>query len=347
MNRKLFRSSGPVNFEDLGADRFRASIALPRDEDGRLGRACPDEACLPGTFKVKLGTGITAGQTVAYCPYCRHEAAPDEFATKEQQRYAKDLVVREAQRGVDEMVRDAFGLGVSGRKKLGGGLISMEISFKPAPLPCVHPPAEEQVRRDVVCPKCGLDHTVFGLATWCADCGADIFLTHLSAELSVVRSMVGDIDRRREALGARVAARDLENCLEDAVSIFEAAMKALARRHLAATGLSAEETDTRLKKIGNAFQSIARTVEALREHLGIDEIGEVPWSLLGAAFEKRHPITHNLGVVDRKYLERAQAFDREGREVGISVTEVSNTLDQVLVAVSAVHSRLFHGRGTS
>lgn len=341
MNRKLFRPGGPLKIEDLGADQFRASITLPRDEDGRLGRACPDDTCSPGSFKVKPGTGITGGQTVAYCPYCRREEAPDQFATQEQQRYAKDLVMREAQRGVDDMIRDAFGLGASGKKKLGGGLISMEISLKSSPLPYVQPPAEDEVRRDVVCPNCGLDHTVFGLATWCADCGADIFLTHVAAELAVVRSMVGDIDRRREALGRRVAARDLENCLEDAVSIFEAAMKALTRRRLTANGMALEEVDARLKKLGNAFQNIARTGDVLRDQLGVAAILEVPWDELSTAFEKRHPITHNLGVVDRKYLDRAQASDREGREVGISASEVIHTLDQVLVAVSAVHGRLF------
>jgi hypothetical protein len=341
MSHKLFRPGGPVDIEDLGSDQFRASITLPRDEDGRMARECPDEDCSPGTFKVKPGTGITGDQALAYCPYCRHAEAPDQFATKEQQRYAKDLVMREVQRGADGMIRDAFGLGASGRKKLGGGLISMEISLKSAPLPYVRPPAEDEVRRDVVCPSCGLDHTVFGLATWCADCGTDIFLTHVATELAVVRSMAGDIDRRREALGRRVAARDLENCLEDAVSIFEAAMKALARRHLAAGGLAPEEVDARLKKLGNTFQNITRTGEVLRDQLGLLAVPEVPWVELGAAFEKRHPITHNLGVVDRKYLERAQATDREGREVGITAAEVNTTLDQVLAAVSAVHGRLF------
>lgn len=341
MSRKLLRSGGPLGIEDLGGDQFRASVTLPRDEDGRLGRECPNSSCSPGAFKVKPGTGITGGQAMAYCPYCRHEEAPEDFATKEQQRYAKDLVMREAQRGVDDMIRDAFGLGASGRKRLGRGLISMEISLNSAPLPFVRPPAEDEVRRDVVCPNCGLDHTVFGLATWCADCGADIFLTHVAAELAVVRSMVSDIDRRLETLGPRVAARDLENCLEDAVSIFEAAMKALTRRHLAGSGLAPEEVDNRLKKLGNTFQNIARTGDAMRDQLGLSDVPEVPWDELGAAFEKRHPITHNLGVVDRKYLKRAQASDREGREVGVSAAEVTSTLDRVLIAVSAVHGRLF------
>ncbi len=140
MSRKVFQPGGPLNMEDLGGDQFRASITLPRGEDGRMTRTCPDENCSPGTFKVKPGTGITDGQALAYCPYCRHAEAPEQFASKEQQRYAKDMVLREAQRGVHHMIRDAFGFGASGKKKLGGGLISMEISLKSATLPYVRPP---------------------------------------------------------------------------------------------------------------------------------------------------------------------------------------------------------------
>lgn len=341
MKRRLFRPGGPVNIRDMGADQYRATINLPSDTDGRIARECPDASCSPGYFKVKPGTGITGKQVSAFCPYCRHEADPDDFATKEQQRYARELVVREAHRGVDNMMRDAFGLGSSGRRKLNGGLISMEISLKSAPLPYVRQPFEDEVRRDVVCPSCALDHTVFGLATWCGDCGADIFLTHVATELAVVRSMVGDIDRRREVLGRRVAAKDLENCLEDAVSIFEAAMKAITRRHIAASGVTPGEAEAKLKKIGNAFQNVDRAGEMLRDILGISDPPEVPWAELAASFAKRHPITHNLGVVDRKYLERAQSAEREGCEVRMTVAEVCKTLDHVLAAVSAVHRLLF------
>lgn len=341
MSRKLFRSGGPLNIRNLKGDQYRATITLPKDSDGRLARECPNSFCSPSYFKVKLATGITRDQLVAYCPYCRNKAEPDDFNTKEQIRYAKDLVVREARRGVDDMVRGAFGLGSSGRRKIGGRIISMEISLKSSPLPHVRPPFEDEVRRDVICPHCTLDQTVFGLATWCADCGTDIFLTHVDAELTVVRSMVSDIKRRHEELGRRVAAKDLENCLEDAVSIFEAAMKAMTRRRLSAEGLTPDEVEARFRKIGNAYQNITRTQGVLAEVLSIDALPEIPWNSLNVAFEKRHPITHNLGVVDRKYLERTQSEDHHGREVRITVPEVGVLLDQVLIALSAVHQRLF------
>jgi hypothetical protein len=217
----------------------------------------------------------------------------------------------------------------------------MTMTYKPGTLPSVRRPYEDEVRRDVVCPHCALDHTVFGLATWCSDCGEDIFLTHVQAELAVTRSMVGDMERRREALGPRVAAKDLENCLEDAVSLFEAAMKALSRRWLASTSASEEEVEARLRKLGNGYQNIARTKELLPDVLGIEVPPGVDWDRLGGAFEKRHPITHNLGVVDRKYLERSQSHDRHGREVRITASEVQTLLDDVMAAVSASHAARF------
>lgn len=345
MNRKLFRPGGPLGIRDLGPNRYRMNIPIPTDADGRIGRECPNGECSPAYFKVKLGTGITGGQVLAFCPYCRHEAEPNDFATQEQVRYAKDLAVREAHKGLDEVVKDALGLGPSGKRTLGGGLVTMTMTYRPGSLPNVQRPFEDEVRRDVVCPHCTLDHTVFGLATWCADCGEDIFLSHVRGELDVTRSMVGDIGRRRDALGRRVAAKDLENCLEDAVSIFEAAMKALTRRHLDAAGTTPEETETRLKKIGNVYQNVTRTQKTIADLLGIPLLEGVAWDALDAAFEKRHPITHNLGVVDRKYLERAQNGDRHGREVRITPPEIEALLDQVLGALAAVHARLFPASG--
>ncbi len=186
---------------------------------------------------------------------------------------------------------------------------------------------------------------MFGLATWCADCGHDIFLSHVTGELKVVGDMVGDVDRRRELLGRRVAAKDLENCLEDAVSIFEAALKAMVRRGLHVRGASPDQIDLRLKKLGNAFQNIARTREQLAEIFGCAWPGDVPWETMAGMFEKRHPITHNLGVVDRKYLDRAESAEGHGREVRVAEDEVQALLTAVHGAITAVHALLFAGAG--
>ena len=88
MTHKLFQSGGPLGVRDLGNDQYQMHITIPNDPDGRLARECPNSECSPAYFKVKPGTGISGGQTLAYCPYCRHGAKPNEFATREQVRYA-------------------------------------------------------------------------------------------------------------------------------------------------------------------------------------------------------------------------------------------------------------------
>ena len=338
MGDRIFREGGPHHIKRLRGDDYSMTVSIPTDSDGRMARECPNGECSPGFFKVTPGTGIADEQVSAYCPYCRHEGEPNDFTTQEQLRYAKDLVLNEAQKGVQSMFQDALGLGPSGKRKLGGGFLSIEMSFKPGTLPPVRRPFEDEVRRDVVCPHCGLDQTVFGLATWCADCGEDIFMAHVAGELAVTRAMLGDVDRREEALGKRVAAKDLENCLEDAVSIFEAAVRAVVRRGLAQRGFSREEVEGRFKKLGNAFQSVPRTRQHLSELFDIRIEDGSLWVQMSQAFEKRHPIAHNLGVVDRKYLERIQQAEREGREVRIASSEINAFLKDVEEAVGQIRS---------
>lgn len=337
MSKRIFREGGPHKVKSLGNDHYQMSITLPKDGDGRIARECPNNQCSPAYFKVTPGTGITGGQDLAYCPYCRHETEPNDFTTQEQIRYSKDIALQEAQGGIDNMIKDALGLGPSGKKKLGGGFISMEMSYKSSAPSPVRRPFEDEVRRDVICPHCTLDQTVFGLATWCSDCGKDIFLTHVSGEIAVTQSMLRDVGRRDQDLGKRVAAKDLENCLEDAVSIFEASVKAIVRRALADRGNEPSSIDSNMKKIGNSFQSTERSKAQLLKLFGYSPSSPDLWQRLGRCFEKRHPVTHNLGVVDKKYLERAQQAEQEGREVRILEKEVAVLLEDIYSAISDIH----------
>ena len=223
---------------------------------------------------------------------------------------------------------------------MGGGLLTMELSYKSSRPPFVHWPFEDELARNVECPHCKLDHTVFGLATWCADCGEEIFLTHVQAELEVTRQMLTDIARRKELLGNRAATKDLENCLEDAVSIFEASVKAVVRRALKEQGYNDEDTATELKKVGNAFQNINRTHKELKRLFGFEAGMSELWEILATNFEKRHPVTHNLGIIDRRYLEKNRRAEREGREIRITIEEVLELVDRVHEAIALIYKNL-------
>ncbi len=223
-------------------------------------------------------------------------------------------------------------------------LLTRSLSYKPGSKPPVWRPYEEVLRRDLTCPKCGLDHAVFGIATWCPDCNSDIFLTHVSKEYHVVRLILSDVDNRRERLGARVAARDIENALEDTVSIFEAVLRAMTRRYLNVT-FSSEETEEILKKrVGNKYQSITLGGEVAQQEFGIplfSALSSDEYEVLKLIFEKRHPITHNLGIVDRKYLEKVASGELEGRDVRVSVEEVTQTIELCHKVLNDFYPKVF------
>lgn len=197
MSFEIIQEGGPLKAEKTGPDQYSMSVSLPKDKDGRVARECPNQECSPGYFKVKFGTGVTGKQTVAYCPYCQRAAEPSDFHTKEQIRYAKDLVMREAKIGVERALRDALGLGSGGKRRLVDGLIKVDMEMKSNPPEHVWQPYEDILQRDLICPHCTLDHSVYGFAIWCPDCGKDIFTIHVRGEIRVIEAIVGDVDRRK------------------------------------------------------------------------------------------------------------------------------------------------------
>lgn len=340
---ELFKEGGPHKIRKTGRDQHTFSISLPADRDGRIARECPNAGCSPGEFKVTPGTGVTTGQEVVYCPYCHGEAEPSDYSTKEQIRYVKDIAVSEAHDGIHRMLKSSLGLDSRGKRKLSsGGLVDVSMELKPSRKPHVRRPFAEVLRRDVVCPCCTLDHSVYGLATWCSDCGSDIFSTHILGEIQVVRTILGDVPRREEAFGPRIAAKDIENALEDLVSIFEATLKYEIRRHARSIGESDSEVEGRMKKIGSRLQSMRNAEQLLPTYcgVGLDGVDRAVLDTLDALFQKRHPITHNLGVVDRKYLEQIRTHEEEGKEVNVTRSELLSASALVFVLVEDFHLRL-------
>ena len=170
-------------------------------------------------------------------------------------------------------------------------------------------------------------------------------MTHVQAELAVVSTMFADVPRREQDLGRRIASRDIENCLEDVVSIFEAVLRALFTRAMRQRGMPHEDLQNLLaKKIGNRFQNARLAAEIISREFGLslyEGIAEPKIKTFAATFEKRHPITHNLGVVDRKYLDRMRSAEGEGREIFVTANEITAAIDTALLIVTNLHGRLF------
>lgn len=344
MSFNIFKQGGPHKVRRTGLHQHEFSISLPADRDGRVARACPNRSCSPGYFKVKPGTGIVDSQEVVHCPYCRNASPPNEYNTSEQLRYAKDVVAAEAMQGLQKEIGKALGLNPQGKRSLTkGGLIDISLEMKSGHKPHVRRPYSDVLKRDLICPKCGLDHSVYGLATYCSDCGNDIFTTHILGEIQVIEHALEDIPRREDLLGERIAAKDLENALEDLVSVFEAVLKREVRQHLSSQELSTEEIDKKLKRLGSRLQSVRNAQEILPNDFGIslDFFAPERLSKLDLLFQKRHPITHNLGVIDRAYLDKIKSAEREGREVRISAAEVKAACKDVFQFLEELRLQIY------
>lgn len=340
----VFREGGPYNMKRVSGDKYEMSVGIPLDADGMRGSECPDEQCAPRYFKVKPGTGVTEGQEVVWCPYCRTEGHPEDFITEAQRQYAIRIMEREALGGIHRLLGSALGLDANGSRTIGGGFLAVKLSLPRPRLMTPLAPLEEELRREMLCPVCTLEHAVFGFAVWCPDCGSDIFLCHVAAEWEAVRSALAAVERRREEHGSRVAANDVENALEDMVSIFEAALKVAVRRFLLAKGgLEAAVVEVLDRKVRNGFQNIARAEELLKNIAGVElllgeDAAEV--ARVKLVFEKRHAITHNRGVADEKYIART-GLGARGREVESSAAEVERAIAFARRVVERVYSGLF------
>jgi hypothetical protein len=237
-----------------------------------------------------------------------------------------------------------LGVGPSGKRRLVGGLISIDMELKSSHPEHVWEPFEEVLRRDLICPKCKLDHSVYGLATWCPDCGEDIFMAHVLGEIKIIELIIGDVERRQRDFGRRVAARDLENALEDLVSVFEATLKLQIRRWLRSYSMADEQIESTMKQLGSRLQSVSNAAAIIPElcpGASLFAPASIQQEMLDRIFQKRHPIAHNLGVVDRKYLEKATSGEAEGQEVRVDKSEILEASKLTFEVLSGLHSRLF------
>jgi len=312
---------------------YELKATIPPDEDGMIGRRCPNEECVPRYFKLKPGTGITNQPDLrTTCPYCRASDEAGAFHTSEQIKYAKGLVERQA---VDYVNREFEGILGGRRRKIGGGLFSITMELKPARLPNVWKPLEESLRRGLTCPGCSLNYAVFGLSEWCPDCGQSNFLVHVEQEANVIRRSLLDNVRRKDHAGIRVAVRDLENAVEDVVSLFEASMKFLyskevTRRH------ASEKRDRLLRTMRNTFQRLGGTKERLKGDLDIELSMLAKGDDLALAdrfFETRHVIAHNLGVIDQRFAEKLKSSHLLRKEIEVMPEDILLVLNFVVASV--------------
>ena len=262
-------------------------------------------------FKIEFGTGLKGERLSCHCPYCGHTAGQDHFSTKEQIEYAKSATMRRFTDALhkdlkklefDQKPKGAFGIGISLKVKAG----------RPTP---IHYYREKQLETEVVCSKCTLRYSVYGVFAFCPDCGQHNSLQILDKNLEVVGKMLDLAAGAEKGLAEKL----IENALEDCVSAFDGFGRELGRLH-------ANRARNAAKVEKMSFQNLEGAKTTFLDLFGIDlpaEVAPEEWRAAAIGFQKRHLVTHKLGVVDQEYITKTgDTRAVVGRKIGIGPDEV-------------------------
>jgi len=209
-------------------------IPLTPDEDGMIGRECPEEECQPRYFKIALceqseesdsqATQRDSSENMLFCPYCGYQGDTGEFHTQAQIKWAESLVMRGIHREVGRMFEKAF---PPNRSASRNSFISFSIEYKPGPLPSVRHYVEKKLKRIVECDQCGERYAVYGIATFCPLCGGGNLQQHLNRSMKIIETLLDAKSEIEEQHGSETGYHLLGNCLEDCVSLFEGFLRVI------------------------------------------------------------------------------------------------------------------------
>lgn len=315
-----------------GDDQF--AVTLPSDEEGMVGRQCLDENCQPRYFKIDENipesdteeSDNTETARNLFCPYCGLEDDIQNFNTKAQIDWITSMFERDVHRMIDYELSKAFK--TTSSPPSSKGLFSIELSYKSDPLPSVRHYAEKQLKNIVNCDNCGFRYAVFGISYFCPICKKGNLHLHLKRNFETITSLLNIKPEIERNAGSEAAYHLLGNCLEDCVSLFEGFLKVIYSYGLKQT-VSEDERQKKLKSLKNAFQNVSRAESTFQTDLNwklFDSISQSELDFLGFQFAKRHTITHNLSLVDKKFRDIAQSFQDEGQEVEIRSHDVEQLL---------------------
>lgn len=298
------------------------SVRFDPDEDGYMGRECPEPECL-GYFKITPGTGVLDA-TACFCPYCGHQDSPDNFFTQEQIEHAKSVALN---RITGALLKDLKALEFNhpARGSFGIGM-SLTVSGRPAPIRYYR---EKRLETEVICDACTLRYAIYGVFAFCPDCGAHNSLQILSKNLELVEKKIVLAATVEPDLSAQLVADALENV----VAAFDAFGRERCWAHTSRAVGSPRAAEV-------SFQNLMKARDRVQALFGVDLSAGITaddWTFACRAFQKRHLLAHKMGVVDEAYI-RATGDPAAviGRKVRLDVAEV-----QRLVAIVGNLGRMF------
>jgi len=294
------------NLRNLGS---KFSISIPADEEGFIGRECPVSEC-KGYFKIQPGTGLKGDNLPCHCPYCGHGTGSENFFTEAQIKYAKSVMMSQV---TGALLKDLKSLEFKHRSGGAFGIgISMQVSGQPT---AIRRYRESKLETEVVCNRCALRYTIYGVFGFCPDCASHNSLQILNKNLELVQKLLIIAETQE----APVAQNLIENSLEDCVSAFDGFGRETCRVFAPKAAKPKKVADIR-------FQNIAAARDRVREQFTVDfaaTSAPADWKHVLRAFQKRHLLAHKMGVVDEDYLAASgESPLLLGHKVSVAAPEV-------------------------
>jgi hypothetical protein len=320
-------SVGPV--EDT-EDGFGAHVEMVVDDDGYFGRHC--SSC-EQYFKLKATeyNGLP-DDFEAMCPYCGRRGDGSSFITEEQQARTLAAAAGLALQMVHQELNSSLSstLGSSGSFTYTPGT--------PPPIEELPDYVEAITRREIECPGCANHYAVYGASAFCPICGPR----------PAIERVQGAIDRGRVTLAIEDQMEPDERETLRAAGVFDGfATEAIKQSVTSFEVLAEEQFEDRVadhasavKERGKIFQRIDDVDDLFGGHAGFTLSGlvsEEAWARLQVLFAQRNVLTHNDGLIDQKYLDRARGSEFSvGQRLVIGRKEAEQRLDDLEALVQAL-----------
>ncbi len=296
----------------------RVPISIRPDDEGFTGRECPNKQCL-GYFKIEFGTGLKGEGLPCHCPYCGHTAPQEQFWTKEQIEYAKSVAMREIS---DEFVKEfkKLDFDIPARGAFG---IGFSMKVKPGRRYPIRHYREKRLETEVVCNCCTLRYAIYGVFGHCPDCGIHNSPQILEKNLDLAAK---EVELAGQLESADLAEYLIADALKNVVSAFDGFGRETCRVRAEVSASPREAESVSFQNLDGARRRVQDLFAVdLADALDADE-----WGFACRCFQKRHLLSHKMGVMDEAYFEATGDLEAVvGRKVPVKSDEVLHVIDLI------------------